>query len=185
MAILFTNISAFFGLLLAIFKDYLKVNKMWPRKQKRAVADSISITASLIGLANSIPYLLLVLFVYHDWLVSVRTISNLFREILTLLIGIGFWLPINRGRPFAQLFFSSVKGGKGKEHLEVVIVPQNEDQIRLMQETHPELMLVSRQGGQVFVVSACQSRKKAESIGSPLREEGFYVTHIPFDGGQE
>ena len=183
MIIFFTNLSVVLGLALALFKDYLNISKMWPRKQKTAVAESISITASIIGLVSTLPYLVLVMFVYHDWLVSVRTISTLSREFLTLLIGIGLWLPINQGRPLWQTFTKALKRGRETQHVEVVIVPQSETQIECVRETYPEFEFTTRQGGQIFVVSTCPSPEKAEEISEPIREQGFYVTHIPLTGG--
>ena len=179
-----TFLGAAFGLALAIFKDYLKINKMWPRKHEQAVADSVSITALLIGFTNAIPYLLLVSFVYNDWLVTARTVSDLVRAFLTLLIAIGFWVHANQGKSPWKLFWEAVKVGKRDSKLfEVIAVPQNEAQIGIIQQNFPHLLLVQRRGGQVFLVDTGIKLDQYERAGDPLQEYGLYVTLIPMEQG--
>lgn len=178
MFAIITNFSASLSLLVAFFKDYLKINKMWPRKHEQAVADSISITALLIGMVNSIPYLLLVTFIYKDWLVTARTLSDIVRAFLTLLIAIGLWVHANQGVPIWTLFLRSINIGKQKNLYEIILVPQDDNHISKVKAQYPDLSLVSRRGGQVFVVEICDSLKKVALISQKYNDLGLYVSYL-------
>jgi hypothetical protein len=178
MFTIITSFSAFLSLLVAFFKDYLKVNKMWPRKHEQVVADSISVTALLIGMVNSIPYLLLVTFVYKDWLVTARTLSDIVRVFLTLLIAIGFWVHTNQGISIWTLFLRAINIGKRKPHYEIILVPQEDGHITKVKARYPNLSLTLRRGGQVFVVDNCNSLKKVKSISQQYQDLGLYVTYL-------
>ncbi len=171
-----TNFGAFLGLLLAIFKDYLKINKMWLRKHEQSVANSISITALLIGLMNSLPYLFLVMFVYKDWLVTARTLSDMVRVILTLFIAIGFWVHANQGVPIWTLFLRTLNLKKEKICYELVLVPQNDEHIAKVNALYPSLTLVARRGGQVFVAETCDSQKEVDRLSQKYQDLGLYIT---------
>ena len=182
MAATFTYLAAFVGLLIAIFKDYLKVNKIWVRKSEQVVADSISITALIIGLLNSLPYLVLVLFVYKDWLVTLRTLSDIVRALVTLLIGIGFWVGANRGIPVRNLFLQALNFGSNQKHrYEMMVVPHNEAQMTAVRERNPDLTLVSRRGGQVFVFELDASPKNVSNVIQEYQDLGLYVTYQRMD----
>ncbi len=178
MAVTITYISAFIGLLISVFKDYLKVNKIWVRKSEQVVADSISISAIIIGMLNAVPYLFLVLFVYKDWLVTVRTLSDVFRAFATLLIGIGYWVETNHGRPAWNLFLQALKlGPYQKRRYEIMLVPHNQTQIAAVNERRPDLPLVSRHGGRVFVFDLHTTRKNVKNISKEYQALGLYVSH--------
>lgn len=172
------NFGAFLGLMLAIFKDYLKINKMWPRKHEQAVADSISITALLIGMTNSIPYLVLVMFVYKDWLVTARTLSDMVRAFVTLFIAIGLWVQTNKGMSVWALFLRTFNIKKEKKIYEIILVPQDDNQIATVNDQYPALNLVARRGGQVFVAEICNSRQEIEPLSKKYQTLGLYVTAL-------
>lgn len=178
MFTIITNFGAFLGLLIAIFKDYLKGSKLWPRKHEAVVAKSISITAVIIGLTNTIPYLLLVGFVYHDWLVTLRTLSGMLLALITLLIGLGFWMRGNENIPIWTLLLQTLKIGNAKSTYEVLLVPQNDMQIAEVQQKYPQFLLVSRCGGKAFVTENCKSLKEVEIVQGKYHDLGLYVTYI-------
>lgn len=80
------------GLAFAFVVTYLKVNKVWIRRYDQNVADSISVTAVVLGLAfNTLPYFIQYTFIEPDFTLAVRESIKLIAAMLFFAIGIGYW----------------------------------------------------------------------------------------------
>ena len=50
------DLLIFASLGITIVRYYLTLNKIWPRKHDRNVAESVSVLASLLGIATTLPF---------------------------------------------------------------------------------------------------------------------------------
>jgi hypothetical protein len=179
IVVLVTLAVAFLGLVMALIRDYLKIAKIWPRRYDPIVVESISITGTLIGLAQTAVYLILVAFVYNDWLVTARTSSDMIRSIIMGVIGIGLWVPLNNGISWYILLKRRFMNRNVS--YEIVIIPTTPAQVAHVQDHYPSAEYVSRHGGQVFVLDCFETQSTAEEKLATYSDLGMYMLVLPVE----
>ena len=80
------------GLLVTLISNYLIVNKLWKRRATREVAESVSISAALLGLFTSAPLFLKFLLIDHSAAGAAKTAVSMATGIVFVLIGSGLWV---------------------------------------------------------------------------------------------
>lgn len=85
------NILVVGAIALTIFKSYLTANKIWSRKHKQVVSESVSVTAQLIGFATALPFMVKWA-MDADYLSLANLTVKLALTMLFLFIGVGFWV---------------------------------------------------------------------------------------------
>lgn len=106
------------GVVIGAVRTYLRVNKIWKRKEEKVVAQSISLFEKFLGFFIAIPFF--VKFVLIDengrftWLdesefwLGINKLVNMTELALFLLIGMGIWVVGNQGRNWTQLFWKAL-----------------------------------------------------------------------------
>ena len=101
-------LQSFVGFLVAIgvviASNYLIINKLWKRKHVKDVAESVSISAALLGLFTAGPMLIQLAVYDRTLLPALKTAIGIVTGIVFVLIGSGLWVRENRGLPFWRLF---------------------------------------------------------------------------------
>jgi len=92
------------SVVIAAISNYLIINKLWSRRMKRDVAESISISAALLGLATGLPFLIEFVFVDQNWAAAGKAGIGILTGLVFVLVGAGLWVTEFRGRTFLQLF---------------------------------------------------------------------------------
>ena len=92
------------GVVIAAASSYLRINKLWTRRAKQDVAESISISAALLGMATGFPFLLQFVLVDQNWAAAARSSIGILTGVVFTLVGMGMWVPELRGRGFFSLF---------------------------------------------------------------------------------
>jgi len=80
------------AIVLTVVKTYLTANKIWSRKHKKDVSESISVSAQLIGIMTSLPFLIKYMFIDADYLSFTNMSIKLGLTLFFLAIGIGLWV---------------------------------------------------------------------------------------------
>jgi tellurite resistance protein len=88
------------GLVIAVLTSYLKVNKIWARKHIPDVADSVSVTAAMLSLLVTVPFLLKFILIEQDYIAASKYVVSLFVFVVFFLIGIGAWVEREPRRGF-------------------------------------------------------------------------------------
>jgi hypothetical protein len=60
------NVLVLGAIVLTVVKTYLTANKVWSRKHKKDVSESISVSAQLIGILTSLPFLIKYMIIDSD-----------------------------------------------------------------------------------------------------------------------
>lgn len=107
----FINIVLIVSIMVTFLGKYMTLNKIWIRKHDSEVADSVSVSALILELAYTVPFLVIAIqhfnfdFALHDTTSLMRDLSNIIRDLVVIiativlfLIGIGYW--INNGLSF-------------------------------------------------------------------------------------
>jgi len=97
------------AVVIAAVSNYLIINKLWKRKHLRDVAESVSISAALLGLFVSIPLLFQDLLIDHAPLPAFKTSIGLFTGVIFVMVGTGMFVRDNRGVPFRRLFLGALR----------------------------------------------------------------------------
>ena len=92
------------GLIVALVSNYLIVNKLWKRRRAREVAESVSISAALLGLFTSVPLMIRFALIDHSLAGSAKTAISIATGVFFVLIGSGLWVAEFRGKRFLRLF---------------------------------------------------------------------------------
>ena len=79
---------------LTVVKAYLTANKVWSRKHQKVVSESVSVSAQLIGIMTSIPFLIKYALIDADFMSLANMSIKLALTFLYLMIGIGIWVRI-------------------------------------------------------------------------------------------
>lgn len=87
--IIYTNLIA---LPIVVILTYLKINKIWRRKQIREVAESVSVVAMLLSMIATVPLLLQFTLLAPQPLGALRISVSMIDYVVFFLIGIGIWL---------------------------------------------------------------------------------------------
>jgi putative flippase GtrA len=89
--------------------NYLIVNKLWTRKNRREVAESVSISAALLGLATGVPFFIEFTLVSRNLPSAIKTVIGIATGTVFVLVGTGIWVAENRGTGFVRLFIRALK----------------------------------------------------------------------------
>ncbi|MEJ2216281.1 MAG: hypothetical protein P8099_06660 [Gemmatimonadota bacterium] len=92
------------GVVIAAVSNYLIINKLWKRRMKKDVAESISLGAALLGLATGLPFFFQFTLIDHTPLPAAKQAIGILTAVVLLLIGSGTWVRENRGKRFSKLF---------------------------------------------------------------------------------
>lgn len=82
------------AIVLTIVKTYLTANKVWSRKHQKVVAESVSVSAQLIGILTSIPFLIKYSLMDNDFMSLANISIKLALTLFFLMIGIGLWVRV-------------------------------------------------------------------------------------------
>ncbi len=96
------------SVLITLIANYLIINKLWKRKHLRDVAESISISAALLGIGTSAP-LLAHFILSEDTNLIVKSTIGIVTGVFFVLIGSGIWVKGNRGVPFTRLLLRALR----------------------------------------------------------------------------
>jgi hypothetical protein len=116
--------------------NYLIVNKLWTRKSHKDVAESISISAAMLGLATGFPFLVQFSLLAPNPAAAVKAGMGIITGIIITMVGTGLWVTENRGERFGALFIRALKLEK----------KESTDLIKALAQPHgaKELMAVFR-----------------------------------------
>lgn len=82
------------AIVLTVVKAYLTANKVWSRKHKRVVSESVSVSAQFIGIITSVPFLIKYALIDADFMSLANMSIKLALTFLFLMIGIGIWVRV-------------------------------------------------------------------------------------------
>lgn len=99
------NVLIVGAIVLTVVKTYLIANKIWSRKHKKDVSESVSVTAQLIGIATTLPFLIKYSLIDVDFMILANMSIKLSLTLLFLVIGIGLWVRVE-GR---ENFWTKIK----------------------------------------------------------------------------
>lgn len=105
----FVEVLAAIGIVVSLVSNYLVINKLWKRRTVREVADSVSIAAALLGLFNSIPFLIIFLLVNPSPAGAGKMLISIVTGIVFVLIGSGLWVAEFREAGFRSLFLRALR----------------------------------------------------------------------------
>ena len=88
------NLLVVGAIFLTVVKTYLTANKVWSRKHKKDVAESISVSAQLIGIMTSLPFLIKYTIIDSDLMSFANMSIKLALTLFFLAIGIGLWVRV-------------------------------------------------------------------------------------------
>jgi tellurite resistance protein len=87
----FIGYTTLIALPVVVILTYLKINKIWERKQIREVAESVSVAAMLLSMLTTVPLLLQFTLLAPDPMAALRFSVSMIDYLVFFLIGIGFW----------------------------------------------------------------------------------------------
>jgi hypothetical protein len=90
------NLLAAGAILLTMLTAYLVANKLWTRKHEKVVAESISVSAQLIGIVTMLPFLIKYMLFDGDYMSFANMMIRLALTLFFLAIGVGFWVSVQR-----------------------------------------------------------------------------------------
>lgn len=99
------NLLVMGAIVLTVVKTYLTANKVWSRKHERVVAESVSVSAQMIGIVTSLPFLIKYTFIDSDFMSFANMSIKLALTLFFLAIGIGIWVRVEGH----ESFWSKVK----------------------------------------------------------------------------
>lgn len=91
------------SVVVAGISNYLIVNKLWKRKAVKEVAESISISAALLGLATGLPFFVQFILIDHSVAPAIKASFGLITAFVFVGIGSGVWVKENHGVGFVRL----------------------------------------------------------------------------------
>ena len=119
------------GVVVAAISNYLIINKLWKRKHMKDVAESVSISAALLGLATAAPLLIQLAVYDRTPLPALKTAVGILTGIVFVLIGSGLWVRENASQSFGRLLLSALKLEKREsaDLIKAMVQPRGADQI--------------------------------------------------------
>lgn len=119
------------SVLISAVSSYLIVNKLWSRRDRRDVAESISIVAALLGLATGIPFFIQFTMIDHTTWPAVKQGVGILTGMIFVLIGSGLWVRENRGTGFPRLFLRALRLEKREsgDLIKALVQPTGADHI--------------------------------------------------------
>jgi hypothetical protein len=116
---------------IAAVSNYLIINKLWSRRAHRDVAESISISAALLGLATGFPFLIEFVLVNHNWAAAAKAGIGLLTGLVFVLVGTGLWVTEFRGQTFLRLLARALnlERRESADLLRALVQPAGADQL--------------------------------------------------------
>jgi len=97
------------GVGIAAISNYLIINKLWKRKHLKDVAESISISAALLGLFTAVPLLIQAVYIDQTPLPALKTSIGIITGVMFVMIGAGMWVKGNHEIPFRRLMLRALR----------------------------------------------------------------------------
>jgi len=97
------------SVIVTALSNYLIVNKLWKRRDKKEVAESISIAAAVLGMATALPFFIQFTFIDRSPAPAVKTAISLATGVFFVTIGSGLWVSEYRDRGWLSLFLRALK----------------------------------------------------------------------------
>jgi len=82
------------AIVLTVVKTYLTANKIWSRKHEKVVAESVSVSAQIIGIVTTLPFLIKYTVIDGDLMSFANMSIKLALTLFFLMIGIGMWVQV-------------------------------------------------------------------------------------------
>ncbi len=82
------------AIVLTVVKTYLTANKIWSRKHEQVVSESVSVSAQLIGIVTTLPFLIKYTLIDPDLMIFSNMSIKLALTLFFLMIGIGLWVRV-------------------------------------------------------------------------------------------
>jgi hypothetical protein len=119
------------GVLIAAVSNYLIINKLWKRKHLKDVAESVSISAALLGLVTAVPLLIQGAFYDETPIPALKTGIGILTGIIFVLIGSGMWVGENQKISFLRLMLKALRleRDESADLLKVLLQPKGAEQI--------------------------------------------------------
>ncbi|MBW2424577.1 MAG: TerB family tellurite resistance protein [Deltaproteobacteria bacterium] len=119
------------GVLIAAVSNYLIINKLWKRKHLKDVAESVSISAALLGLATAVPLLIQGAFYDETPIPALKTGIGIVTGIVFVLIGSGMWVGENQRISFLRLMLKALRleRDESADLLKALLQPKGAEQI--------------------------------------------------------
>ena len=80
------------AIVLTVVKTYLTANKIWSRKHEPVVSESVFVSAQLIGIVTTLPFLIKYTLIDPDLMIFSNMSIKLALTLFFLMIGIGLWV---------------------------------------------------------------------------------------------
>lgn len=127
----FIEVLAGASVVIAAVSNYLIINKLWSRRMKKDVAESISISAALLGLATGFPFLVQFIVVDQNWAAAGKAIIGVVTGVVFVLVGAGIWVPEFRGEGFLKLFARALKleGSESADLVKSLVQPKGAEEL--------------------------------------------------------
>ncbi len=119
------------SVVVAAASNYLIINKLWSRKDRKEVAESISISAALLGVATGVPFLIQFMVIDQSPAAAIKQAIGLVTGLVFILIGSGLWVSEYRGQGFMRLFAKALKleGHESRDLFKAVLQPKGAEAI--------------------------------------------------------
>jgi len=130
----FIELLVAISVVVAGVSNYLILNKLWKRKAVKEVAESISISAALLGLATGIPFFIQFVFIDQSPAPAIKASFGLILGFVFVGVGSGIWVKENRGQGFVRLFARalSLERHESADLIKALIQPKGADQILII-----------------------------------------------------
>jgi hypothetical protein len=127
----FVEVLVALGVVVAGVSNYLIINKLWKRKAKQDVAESISISAALLGLVTGIPFFIQFVLIDQSLAPALKQGFGLLTGFVFIGVGSGFWVKANRGAGFIRLFSRALnlERHESADLIKTLIQPKGAQQI--------------------------------------------------------
>jgi len=119
------------SVVIAAVSNYLIINKLWSRRMKRDVAESISISAALLGLATGLPFLIEFVLVDRNWAAAGKAGIGIVTGLVFVMVGAGLFVTEFRGQTFLHLFTRALnlERKESADLLKALVQPAGADQL--------------------------------------------------------
>jgi len=127
----FIEVLVTLSVVITLVSSYLIINKLWSRRAVREVAESISISAALLGFATQVPFLLKFILIDNDVAPAIRSAISIATGVCFVMIASGLWVREYRGRSFVRLMMSALRleGSESTDLLKALIQPTGARQL--------------------------------------------------------
>lgn len=101
------------SIVITVLGKYMTINKIWVRKHEKEVADSVSVSALILELVYTVPFLFVSIkhfdpnFLMKNSADVIRDLVAIVVGVVLFLIGVGYW--INNGLSFKDKFYRALK----------------------------------------------------------------------------